>query len=113
MCARAFLNSDVYVLERMSSAAVRESLLAELKHAVTQGPGETKLLRLEAFLKPMYAALRKNEFGNLELKGVSNVLHRFFVERHGWHVEAWNPVPETRASRQPPASCRTVCRVTF
>ena len=97
----------------MSSTAVRESLFAELKHVVTHGPTETKLLRLEAFLKPMDAALPKNGFGNLGVEGVSNALHRFFVERHGWHVKAWNPVPKTRASRQPPASCRTVCRVTF
>ena len=40
----------------MSQSAVRESLFAELKHAVTHGPGEIKLLRLETFLKPMYAA---------------------------------------------------------
>ena len=65
-CARTFLSSDLDVQERMSSGAVRESLLAELKHAVSHGPGETKLLRLEAFFMPMYAALRKN--GTWELK---------------------------------------------
>ena len=43
--ARTFLNSDLDVVERMSSAAVRESLFAEMKHAVTHGPGETKLPR--------------------------------------------------------------------
>ena len=67
----------------MNSTAVRESLFAELKHAVTHGPGETKLLRLEAFLKPVDAALPKNEFGNLGVEGVSKALHGFFVERHG------------------------------
>ena len=67
--------------ERRSSGAVRESLLAEMKHAVTHGPGETKLLRLEAFLKPMYAARRKNEFRNLGVEGVGYALHRF-----SWNV---------------------------
>ena len=47
----------------MSQSAVRESLFAELKHAVAHGPGEIKLLRLEAYLKPMYAALPKNFSG--------------------------------------------------
>ena len=47
----------------MSHSAVRESLFAELKHADTLGPAEIKLLRLEAFLKPMYAALSKNFSG--------------------------------------------------
>ena len=45
-CARTFHNSDLDVVERMSSASVRESLFAELKHAVTHDPGETKLLGL-------------------------------------------------------------------
>jgi len=75
----------------MSQSAVRESLFAELRHAVTHGPGETKLLRLEAFLKPMYAALPKNGFGKLGVEGVSYALHRFFVERHGWHVKGLEP----------------------
>ena len=58
-CARTFLNTDQEMGEFMSQSADRESLFAELKHAVTHGPGETKLLRLEAFLKPMYAASAK------------------------------------------------------
>ena len=67
-----------------------ESLFA-LKHAVTHGLGESKLLRLEGFLKPMFAALPKNELGKLGVEGVSYELHRFFVERHGWHVKDLEP----------------------
>ena len=85
-CARTFLNTDQEMGESMSQSAVRESLFAELKHAVTHGLRESKLLRLEGFLKPMFAALPKNEFGKLGVEGVSYALHRFFVERHGWHV---------------------------
>ena len=47
--AGTFLNTVLEMGEFMSQSAVRESLFAELKHAVTHGPGEIKLLRLEAF----------------------------------------------------------------
>ena len=89
--ARTFLNTDQVMGEFMSQSVVRESLVAELQHAVTHGPGEIKLLRLEAFLKPMYAALPKNGFGKLGVEAVSYALHRFFVERHGWHVKGLEP----------------------
>ena len=90
-CARTFLNTDQEMGEFMSQSAVRESLFAELKHAVAHGLRESKLLRLEGFLKPMFAALPKNELGKLGVEGVSYALHRFFVQRHGWHVKGLEP----------------------
>lgn len=87
---RTFLNSE-RAEERLDIAIVRESLLAELKDVVIHGSGEDKLARHETILRSMYAALPKNEHGNLEGAGVNYALHRFFVERHGWHVKGLEP----------------------
>jgi len=88
---RTFLNSEHGTDERMNIATVRESLLADLRDVVIHGAGEEKLVRHEMILRPMYAALPKNEQGNLAGAGVSYALHRFFVEHHGWHVKGLEP----------------------
>jgi hypothetical protein len=82
----------------MNTSTVRDSLLLELKHAVTHGAGEKKLARLEAYLSPMYAALPKNEHGFLADAAVSYALHRFFVQRHGWHVKGLEPGAGSRSN---------------
>ena len=66
-CARTFLNSDLDVVERMGSAAVRESLFAELKHAVTHDPGETKLLRLGGVFEAHVRCSAEEQFRIWEL----------------------------------------------
>jgi len=96
--SKTFLHSDHVPAERMSIATVRDSLMLELKHAVSQGAGETKLARLEAFLTPMFAALPKNEHGLLGDAAVSYALHRFFVQRHGWHVKGLEPGAGSRSN---------------
>jgi len=96
--SKTFLNADRLQEERMNTSTVRDSLLLELKHAVTHGAGEKKLARLEAYLSPMYAALPKNEHGFLADAAVSYALHRFFVQRHGWHVKGLEPGAGSRSN---------------
>ena len=55
------LNTVLEMGEFMSQSAVRESLFAELKDAVTHGPGEIKLLRLEAFKKLLVRRARHGD----------------------------------------------------
>jgi hypothetical protein len=42
---------------------------------------------MEASLKPIYAALPKNEHGQLGHPTVRYALHRLFVLRHGWNIK--------------------------
>ena len=65
--SKTLLHSDRVSAVRVSTATVRDSLVLELKLAVSQGTGETTLGRLEAFLTPMYAALPKTSMGFLEM----------------------------------------------
>merc|ERR1740130_1966319 len=52
---------------------------------------------MKAILSPMFISLPKNEHGNLGHVTVRYVMHRVFVQRHGWFIEgldnaggAWN-----------------------
>jgi diadenosine tetraphosphatase ApaH/serine/threonine PP2A family protein phosphatase len=63
--------------------------------------------RLEKVIRPMYLAMPKNSFGNLDGAGVRFLLHRVFVQRHGWFVDglhangnAWNSSSPTAIFEQ-------------
>lgn len=58
---------------------------------------EIRVDRLEAALKPMFAAMPKDTQGQVDATSVRYLLHRLFVQRHGWFVigldnegESWN-----------------------
>eukprot|EP00929_Paragymnodinium_shiwhaense_P042967 TRINITY_DN2214_c1_g6_i1.p1 TRINITY_DN2214_c1_g6~~TRINITY_DN2214_c1_g6_i1.p1 ORF type:complete len:567 (-),score=154.87 TRINITY_DN2214_c1_g6_i1:104-1804(-) len=58
---------------------------------------EDRIARLEKALKPLFAAMPKMQSGNVDATSVRYVLHRLFVQRHGWYVngldnggESWN-----------------------
>jgi len=82
------------------SGHVDFDLLADLEKAVgkdQRAATENRVARLEKALKPMFAAMPKMANGNVDQTGVRYLLHRLFVQRHGWFVngldnggEAWN-----------------------
>jgi len=47
---------------------------------------EGRVDRLEKALTPMFAAMPKNAQGSIDAAGVRYLLHRLFVQRHGWFV---------------------------
>jgi len=58
---------------------------------------EGRVDRLEQALKPMFVAMPKDAQGHIEATSVRYLLHRLFVQRHGWFVlgldnagESWN-----------------------
>jgi len=58
---------------------------------------ESRVVRLEDALRPMFQAMPKQSDAGLAPDAVRYVLHRLFVDRHGWYVkgleaagEAWN-----------------------
>jgi len=76
------------------SAASENALLAELEVALGSGhrhATERRLKRIEQRLSPMFSAMTKNENGKLAASAAGYVLHRAFVQRHGWFIRALEP----------------------
>jgi len=58
---------------------------------------ESRVDRLESAIRPMFMAMPKDVQGTVDATGVRYLLHRLFVQRHGWFVigldnagESWN-----------------------
>jgi hypothetical protein len=49
---------------------------------------EKRLQRIEKDLRPIFTAMPKNDDGSLEHAAISYMLHRAFVQRHGWQVRS-------------------------
>jgi hypothetical protein len=76
------------------SAQSEQALLAELGKALGSGhrhATEKRIKRIEQMLSPMFGAMVKNEQGNLGAAAAGYMLHRVFVQRHGWFIRALEP----------------------
>merc|ERR1719321_1945402 len=49
---------------------------------------EKRLQRIEKDLRPMFIAMPKTAQGKLEHAAIGYMLHRAFVQRHGWFVRS-------------------------
>lgn len=72
--------------EHVSEQDIQTSLLSEVESTLGTGP-TNKLSEMEEMLRPIAAALPKNEHGNLGHNAVRYALHRLFVQRHGWVIK--------------------------
>merc|ERR1719272_2880197 len=81
-----FRKANPLSLERISEAEVQTSLLAEGESTFGEGSASSRVKQLEEILRPIYAALPKNEQGYLGHATVRYALHRLFVLRHGWFI---------------------------
>ena len=68
--------------DQLTKADVDRILLSEVYE-----PAHVAELRIEEFLRPMFAALPKSETGRLSALAVHHALHRFFVQEHGRHMK--------------------------
>jgi len=82
---------STYPADRVSFEGVHESLLAEINDALGNNGLDSRIKQLEFEFQPMYQALPKNEYGNLGHAAVRYALHRYFVEKHGWHINGLEP----------------------
>jgi hypothetical protein len=85
------------LIERVSEQDIQVSLLDEVEKSLGEGSATKRLSQMEAMLRPIVAALPKNEHGNMGHSAVRYALHRLFVLRHGWAIKglhsaggAWN-----------------------
>jgi len=82
-----------------------KNLLQDLEFAVGadhREATERRVARLEDAMRPIFTALPKDKAGGLSASGVRYMLHRVFVQRHGWFVrgldsagQAWNSTSPT------------------
>jgi hypothetical protein len=89
-------------VSRVSEQDVQTSLLAEIEGSLGTGIASKRVTDMKDLLSPMFAALPKNEYGNLEHITVRYALHRVFVQRHGWSIKGldhagagWNSTDAT------------------
>jgi len=90
-------------------AAGRQALPAILAELSLDGQIEDEQARdiagrlsgLEDSLRSTFKAVPKNEHGNLGVAGVRYVLHRFFVQKHGWVVKGFHNEGESWNSSTP------------
>jgi len=79
--ASGFLHARPHTEKSVSFEAVQRTFAA----ALSMDPG--RLRQFEDELRPMYAALPKDASGALEPAVVRYALHRYFVQKHGWHIK--------------------------
>jgi len=85
--ANTFLKaSPVDNQERIRQEDIERSLFTEIEGTFGEGSAATRFALFEDSLTSMFAALPKNEHGNLGRSTVRYALHRLFVQRHGWFL---------------------------
>merc|ERR1719491_1371813 len=82
-------------MQQVTRELVERTLLSELAMDAEH------LKNFEDELRPMYAALPKNEHGTLEPTAVRYALHRYFVNKHGWYVKGLEPLGQAWNSSAP------------
>ena len=74
-----------------NTRGARKSILSELTTNFRRGHEENHLRELEADLRPMYVTMQKNEHGSVGFAQARYVIHRLFVEKHGWTIAGLEP----------------------
>jgi hypothetical protein len=75
----------------VNAQEAENSLLQELAATFRPGSHSERISSLEAALAPMHAAVPRETDGTLSHAVVRYVLHRFFVQRHGWFIRGLEP----------------------
>jgi len=76
------------------TSETEKALLAELEVALGSShrhATEKRLKNIEHRLTPMFGAMAKNSHGKLGQAAAGYMLHRLFVQRHGWLIRSLEP----------------------
>jgi len=82
--------------EKALLTEIEESLGSDHRHDT-----EHRLATVSPVLGPTFAAMPKNEYGNLGHTAVRYTLHRYFVQQHGWFVRGLEPRGESWNASSP------------
>jgi len=88
----------------LTHGRIAADILAELEIVVGKDgrmATERRVARLENALRPMFLSMPKDSAGNLHATSVRYLLHRLFVQRHGWFVNGLNPASSAWNSSSP------------
>merc|ERR1719478_2018000 len=99
--ANVFLGRTNMNAKGVLSSNSEHALLAELEVALGSGhrhATEKRLKRIEQMISPMFGAVTKNENGKVNSAAAGYVLHRMFVQRHGWFIRALEPTGNALAA---------------
>lgn len=99
--ANAFLGQPQSPNVAALTAESERTLLIELEAALGSGHRhgtERRLKRIKQMLQPMFGAMAKNEYGRLGPAAGAYMLHRLFVQRHGWFVKGLEPAGKSMAA---------------
>merc|ERR550532_3307988 len=97
--ASAFLRKDMSAMLADTHLHLLDELEGVLGEAHRQAT-ERRMIRLEEALRPA-AAVPKSADGKLGHMAVRYLLHRLFVEKHGWYVRGLAPTGESWNSSSP------------
>jgi len=75
-----FLSAEHQLAAPISRDEVEQTLLLELAME------DVMAMKFETELRTLFATMPKNEHDNLEPSSVRYVLHRYFAQKHGWHI---------------------------
>ena len=75
----------------MNAKDVESLLLSELSATFHSSAASEHISKLEDALRPMYTAVPKQADGTLGRSVVRYILHRFFVQEHGWFIRGLEP----------------------
>jgi hypothetical protein len=70
---------------------VESTLFSELASNAHGGIAQDRIQSLEEALRPMFAVVPREADGTLPHAVVRYLLHRFFVQRHGWFIRGLEP----------------------
>jgi len=108
LCAvYAILPTFGQFLAESSVPLQEQQILQKLKELQLGGdhehimPSDARIAKLQQELSTIYTALPKNSRGALRLSTARYVLHRLFVQRHGWHFKGLAPEGDTWDSTSP------------
>jgi len=106
VCALPALSGASAFLESRAPAGPRSDLLDELEAALGSGrraAAEGRVALFEDAMRPIFQSMPRSSEDRLPASGVRYLLHRVFVERHGWFVEGLTNVGESWNSSSPAA----------
>merc|ERR1719433_2655656 len=74
---------------------LQSTIMSKIEETLGNGAvAESRLARIEDYLRTTFKAMPKNEDGKLEHAAVRYTLHGYFVQRHGWYVRGLSDVGE-------------------
>merc|ERR1740121_3584687 len=86
----------------LKRTSAERSLRMEL--AAKSGAAHERVEEFKQALAGTFAALPKGEHGKLDHQTVRYILHRLFVQRHGWYIKGLEPGGDAFHSAKDPKS---------